>query len=182
MPACGRWLVAVVGRILDVVHRGLVWIVASILGVQATLLVVQVVARYVFEESQSWIDETARIGLIWLVFLGSAVLIRERRHLAIRYVVGRLPSRVAFGVGLATTVLLAVLFVIFLSGAVEAWDAAARLTTPSLGLPRTVTTAPALIGFGLSLVYVVELCVRMVMSATLPQQVITAEDSDVEMR
>lgn len=168
------------GRLLGGVHRALIWTVVALLAVEAVLLIVQVVARYVFSASQHWIDETARIGLVWLVFLGAAVLVRERRHMVISYLADKLPARAAQVVAVVGTVFLIVILAVILSGAVDAWQAAARIATPSLGLPRTVLTAPVVIGFGLSLVFSLELLARSLVGADPPPRQSADEDLAID--
>lgn len=40
-----------------------------------------VVSRYVFNSPVIWSEELALFGMIWLVFFGSSVVIRERNHI-----------------------------------------------------------------------------------------------------
>jgi TRAP-type C4-dicarboxylate transport system permease small subunit len=43
----------------------------------------QVLSRYVFDDSISWSEEMCRYMFIWMVFFGISYAIRERRHISI---------------------------------------------------------------------------------------------------
>lgn len=149
----------------------------AILAVQAVLLFTQVIARYFFGASQHWIDELSRIGLVWLVFLGAALLTREMRHMQITYFVDRLPARFRHGLDMLTSALLIAALAMFLTGAIDAWDAAGRLSTPSLGLPRTIMTAPVIGGFALSLVFMIEILARLALRMSPPRSALGHSDA-----
>jgi len=58
-----------------------------------------VIMRYVFSAPLFWSDEIARYTFIWFCFLGALIALKRRKHFAIDYFVGLLPS--SFGVALA---------------------------------------------------------------------------------
>lgn len=53
----------------------------------------QVVFRYVFNAPLTWSEELARYLFIWCAFLGWIIASRRRSHLAMTFVVERLPGR-----------------------------------------------------------------------------------------
>lgn len=60
----------------------------TLLGALACLLTVQIVLRFGFSIGFGWMEELARIGFVWLIFLGAVV--GMRRHLHIRVTAGLL--------------------------------------------------------------------------------------------
>ena len=68
----------------------------ALTGLVATVLVVswQVFGRYVLQDSPRWAPETALVLMGWLGFLGIAIGLREGSHIAVGYIVDRLPARV----------------------------------------------------------------------------------------
>jgi len=74
---------------------GLDWILDRVtLFVLAVLLLVvgaQIFARYVLNHSLFWSEELARYLFIYLVFLGSAIVLRRNGHIQVSFFVERLP-------------------------------------------------------------------------------------------
>lgn len=72
---------------LDRFDRALVaankWLVGAILAVMAVLVFANVVGRYLFDVSWSWVEEVTRYMMIWLAYLGAGLALRHRRHVAV---------------------------------------------------------------------------------------------------
>ncbi|MFS0823121.1 TRAP transporter small permease [Bacillus sp. 1P02SD] len=65
-----------------------------ILLLQFTIVVfLQVVLRYVFNITFFWSDEFTRYSLVWLVFLGTAVLSADKEHIRVGFLVDLLPVK-----------------------------------------------------------------------------------------
>jgi TRAP-type C4-dicarboxylate transport system permease small subunit len=60
-----------------------------------------VVARYFFNSPILWAEEFSRYAFIWVVFLGTVVCTKHKRHIAIDSVVKALPNQVQPWVNLA---------------------------------------------------------------------------------
>ena len=83
-----------------------------ILLLQFTIVIfLQVVLRYAFNITFFWSDELTRYSLVWLVFLGSAVLVAEKDHIRIGFLVDLLPFKLKKTVEL----LVAILCMVFIS-------------------------------------------------------------------
>ena len=52
-----------------------------------------VICRYVFNSSLTWSEELTRYMFIWVVFLGAAIGVRERTHIAVDIFADRLGPR-----------------------------------------------------------------------------------------
>lgn len=129
--------------------RRVLWVVdrlsdlLALVALSAMVLVVswQVFGRYVLNSSPRWSSEVALVLLVWLGFLGIAIGARERSHIAVEFVVDRLPRPVGAVVGRLAPVLLLV-FGLYL--VVEGWSftqLTMRSTLPSTGLPTAVQYA-----------------------------------------
>lgn len=62
----------------------------------------QVIARYAFSNSLTWSEELGRYLFVWMTFLGTALAVRNRSHVALDVLIGKLPpylqkSVIAFG-------------------------------------------------------------------------------------
>lgn len=63
----------------------LVMVVGSVL--------MQVVMRFVFSSAAVWAEETAVYGMIFAVYLGATMAVRDRAHIRITLLVNRLPHK-----------------------------------------------------------------------------------------
>lgn len=56
---------------------------AITLLVTSLLVFVQAVLRYVFNSSLYWSDEVARYMIIWFIFIGASIAVREKAHASV---------------------------------------------------------------------------------------------------
>ena len=54
-------------------------------------VLMQVVLRFVFHTAAAWAEETAVYGMIFAVYLGATMAVRDRAHIRITLLVNRLP-------------------------------------------------------------------------------------------
>lgn len=59
------------------------WIAFVIFWVLAGIVFLQFFTRYVLNDSLSWTEEIARYGLMWVVFIGGAMVTRRNTHIAV---------------------------------------------------------------------------------------------------
>jgi len=74
--------------------NSLEWIlewITIILMVGLTLIVIVAVLFRIFENSLSWYDEVAAIGLAWITYYGAALAALKRRHIGFDSVLLALP-------------------------------------------------------------------------------------------
>jgi TRAP-type C4-dicarboxylate transport system permease small subunit len=70
-------------RLAETLHRIPIIIGTALMLCICIVVSANVVARYVFNYGLIWSDEIARFSLIWITFLGTAVLVRQGQHIAI---------------------------------------------------------------------------------------------------
>ena len=175
-PRGVRRAVEAVSSWLNVVQRVLVAAVTALVASSALLLIWQVADRSVFAGGQNWIDEYARLSLIWMTFLGAAVLIRERKHLAVEYFVEKMGDRAQRAMSVATDIALIALMGVLLSTWVPVWEASSVLKSPSLGIPRSVLALAGLISYALTAVYCLESLARTLLGMEPPPKVLKDDD------
>ncbi|WP_108881240.1 TRAP transporter small permease subunit [Anderseniella sp. Alg231-50] len=61
------------------------------LSVVVGSVLLQVVQRFVFHSASAWAEETAVYGMIFAVYLGATMAVRDRAHIRITLLVSRLP-------------------------------------------------------------------------------------------
>jgi TRAP-type C4-dicarboxylate transport system permease small subunit len=59
------------------------WIAFVIFWSLAFIVFLQFFTRYVMNDSLSWTEEIARYGLMWVVFIGGAMVTRRNTHIAV---------------------------------------------------------------------------------------------------
>jgi TRAP-type C4-dicarboxylate transport system permease small subunit len=59
------------------------WIAIVLFWSLAFIVFLQFFSRYVMNDSYAWTEEIARYGLMWVVFIGGAVVTRKNSHIAV---------------------------------------------------------------------------------------------------
>ena len=59
------------------------WLAFVIFWSLAFIVFLQFFTRYVLNDSLSWTEEIARYGLMWIVFIGGAMVTRRNTHIAV---------------------------------------------------------------------------------------------------
>ena len=63
--------------------RLLTWTVTGLMAMMAIILITNVLCRYAFGFSLTWSAEVARYCMVWIAFLGVAVLAHRHEHLSV---------------------------------------------------------------------------------------------------
>ncbi|UZP65816.1 TRAP transporter small permease [Desulfovibrio mangrovi] len=71
-------------KLLKSLNKVLFWISVSSMAVMLVLIFMQVITRYIFNHTFEWSEELARFLFVWVVFLGSALIMGEGGHLAVQ--------------------------------------------------------------------------------------------------
>lgn len=129
-------------------------ICCSCLTIIAVSVFSQVIARYVFEVALHWTEELASMSMVWAVYMGASLCVRERFHIRILIAVASLPEKLGR-------------FVIFIADGFWAffcmfmvwvsWDFLAVAwkfpsISPSLGINQFYPQSILIIGYGLMLI------------------------------
>ncbi len=76
-------------KILDKVRAVLYWFSCVAMMIMLVTIFAQVITRYCFDYTPEWSEELARFLFVYVVFLGSALIMGESGHLAVEF----LPER-----------------------------------------------------------------------------------------
>lgn len=122
------------------------WVAAALLAVLTLILLTQVFSRYVLDRPLGWTDELARFVFVWLVFIGSAALASENRHIAVTYFTDKLARS-----SQPWAVRLAALIVVVATGvtgwaAVSFVRAVSPLNAPATGISMGIVYAASAVG------------------------------------
>ena len=104
-----------IGAASEVATRVVRGILGAIMAVIVAITVAAVWWRYVLNSPIAWTEQVSNMLFVWTVFLGSAVLYREKLHIGVDMFVNMLPARfsgIAFwAIEIANLVFIVVLFV-----------------------------------------------------------------------
>lgn len=113
-----------------------------------------VIARYVLNDSLTWSEELTRYMFIWIVYLGAAVAVRQRAHIAIDLFTGRISprgERLLTALERLTTIAFALL--VGIPGLAFVRIGMSNLS-PALEIPMGLVYAAPVVGCVLIIVYV----------------------------
>lgn len=125
--------------------------VIIVLALLSTFVVAQVVCRYALGAPLTWSEELARYMQIWMVMLGSAVMMRKGGHLAIDLVTASLPERIKKATDFIVFVSIIVFFSIVCYQGIFLTINAGRQTSQALNMPMSYVYASLPVGGALIL-------------------------------
>lgn len=67
--------------------------VALLLGIMTLIMFLQVLFRYVFNNSLTWSEEISKFIFIWITFLGAVICFRDGIHLKVDFLSERVPAK-----------------------------------------------------------------------------------------
>ncbi len=73
--------------------RALNWATAILLLFMFGVVMMEVIARYVMTTPVFWTEELARYLMVYAVFVGSSVAIREEKHPALSFIIEKFPHQ-----------------------------------------------------------------------------------------
>jgi TRAP-type C4-dicarboxylate transport system permease small subunit len=108
------------------------WLLAALLATMSVLVMGNVLSRYLFAHSFTWVEEITRFMMIWSAFLGSGLALRVGGHIAIDTLAQSLPPGMARWVRSAIVALIAASLLAMLWLGVQYVDFAWEQETPVL--------------------------------------------------
>ena len=135
--------------------RCLELIAAALVAAEVAILLIGVIARYVFRSPLIWTDELAQAVFLWLGMIGATVALNRGEHmrmtaLIVRAAPGPRRGLEAFAAAAGLVFLAAVL-----QPAIEYVQEVTRIEMPGLGVSKAWLTAPLPCGFAVMIVVAV---------------------------
>lgn len=130
--------------------------------VTSLLVFMQVVLRYGFNSSLIWVEEAARYIIIWFIFIGSSIAVREKAHATVDAVVTFLPplfktifSILANLAGIVFCIIVVWSGFEMVSGVIKYGN-----ITPAMGIPMAIPYLAVPVGGCLMLIRFIQLLVK----------------------
>ena len=130
------------------------YICIVLLGLFSVILFIQVVARYVFNNSLSWSEELARYLFIWLVFIGISYGAKQMKHLRIDVFLQIFPKKIRpYILILSDIIVLAFAAVVFYSAVTTVQKyMKTGMASPAIGVPLWIIHSAAIVGYCLTFI------------------------------
>lgn len=119
-------------------------------GAMALLLMIQVVVRYVLPVPMFWIEEVARLAMIWMTMLGVGYAVGRGIHLTVTAPTDYLPVAARRWAQWISLVLIGIVAVLLAIASVELVNTLGSITASSSNLPRAVYFLASVVGYGLA--------------------------------
>lgn len=132
------------------------------MSVMLVIIFAQVVTRYLFGYTPEWSEELARFLFVWVVFLGSALIMGESGHLAVQFLPDKFKGT-AFGT-LLDIVINAAGYVFIVLLLTQGWKMTSIMTfqrSPGMDLPMSYVYAVIPASCVLMLLYLLKDTVRI---------------------
>lgn len=94
-PKSGEHLIVVEDEEIRIEHHPEDWLAFLIFWSLAAIVFAQFFTRYVMNDSLAWTEEIARYGLMWVTFVGAAIVVRKNAHIAVEVLLHFVPKPVA---------------------------------------------------------------------------------------
>lgn len=130
-------------------------IVGCAFATVVTLTIAQIFFRFVLDSPLVWSEELVRILVVWMTFLGAAVICWDGRHLSVDVAFVRLPPRLRRGLRVFNTAVALVFLAVLVWYSIPLVELAMYVTIGALDLPEAVYRVPATVGGVLMILFVV---------------------------
>jgi TRAP-type C4-dicarboxylate transport system permease small subunit len=108
--------------------------VGLMLGAMSVIIVAQVFCRFVIDYPLTWSEEAARYLMVYTVFLGASLAIRNHRMIAIEIVSESVKPKVRKVLRIVVSVVSIVFFIMLLVKGVDMLEIVSRQTSAGLGI------------------------------------------------
>ncbi len=116
---------------------------------------IQVFARFIFDRPLVWSDELARFTLIWMVFIGAAVVAFDNKHMAVEIFHAKLSPKINLILSLFMRVLVLIFLFITAYSSIDLIQISHYQHSGALGIPNSYWRVAAPVGCVLMMIFIV---------------------------
>lgn len=148
------WLTALKGG-CTWLDRATFWLSAALLAFMSAIVFAELVARYVFNYSFTWIEELARYLLVWLTMIIGSSAIWRAELVGMAAIVQRLPERLREAVVTVTYLMIGSFLIMLIYYGIGMVEKGAVLRSPSLQVSMSWFYLAIPVGSALMLIQVI---------------------------
>lgn len=144
------------------------------LGAVSLIIFGQVISRYFFHYTPLWSEELSRYLIVWSIFIGVSVGVRENKHIGVDALIRFLPPTLKVAgecllnlIGIVVVVVLIYTGIQFIGRTIEY-----EQLSPAMRLPMYIPYLAMPVGLGLSAVRFVQNIVRLFVKHEEPQELL----------
>ena len=119
------------------------------------LTIAQIFFRFVLNSPLVWSEELVRLLVVWITFLGAAVICWDGRHLSVDVLFVRLPSGLRRVLRIFNCIVALIFLVVLVWYSLPVVELALHVGIGAMDLPEAVYRVPATVGGVLMIVFVV---------------------------
>ncbi|KHF39447.1 TRAP transporter small permease [Halalkalibacter okhensis] len=129
--------------------------------IASLLIFVQVVLRYVFNYSLYWSEEVARYLIIWFIFIGSSIAVREKSHATVDLLLVYLPPVFKRILSVLGSVIAIIFFSFIIQSGIKTIENVVQFNnvTPALGIPMFIPYLAIPVGSALMILRFIQLII-----------------------
>jgi TRAP-type C4-dicarboxylate transport system permease small subunit len=133
-------------RVMDGINNIVKYLVSLLFIIMVTLVAIQVLTRFVIDYPISWTEEIARFLMIYIVMLGSSLLVRKNGHIAVDFLLEIVSANTKKKIELINIVICGIFFIIFAYCGIELTIAVISQVSPTLQFSMALAYAAIPIG------------------------------------
>lgn len=125
-------------QLLNWIEHAINFIIALCVSGMTILIFTNVILRYVFHSGITWAEEMSRFMFIWMVFLGSILVLKDESHIGMEILVRRVPEKIRRFLLMIGNIIILFISLVVLIGSWKMTLASIGGKAPATGLPLTL--------------------------------------------
>jgi len=156
-----------VNRVLNKVSRATVGIM---LAINLSIVFAGVVFRYLLNQPIGWVYEVAVFLMMWSAFVGSAAVSRDKGHVALEFLVDKLPTRIRSWIKVFVGLIVILFLGIIIYYSIDMIAGLLKTRSPYLRLPMIWVYSSVPVGMGMVLLQQLELTINDFVNGLNPRK------------
>ena len=124
-------------RIMDRFNKFMFWIAGILTIIMSVTILYQVFSRYILQTSLHWSEELTRYIMIWLVFIGASLALRNSQLIGVEALAEAVPERFRRWMKIAVNVVSGFFFIFLIIIGIEITLGVSVQTSPAMRIPMS---------------------------------------------
>lgn len=131
------------------------YLIGFLMLVLVVVTIAQVIARFVFSQPLIWSDELARFILIWMVFIGAAIVSYDDKHLSVELFQEKMSPRVKLITSLIMRMIILLFLAVTIYSSIELVKVSHYTKSGALEIPFSFWRVASTVGSSLMFIFVI---------------------------